>query len=73
MSAFADLIRESEGLGVDKLTWHCDVRGFTADELQAGRWACLASGPGVVVPCRAVGRTGEEALREVVAFLRRVG
>ncbi len=73
-TVMSGLIAEAEALGAVKLTWVCDVTGWTVDPQRDGRWTCkasLADATLTVVDC--VGRTGEEALREVVAFLRRVG
>lgn len=74
MSAFRDLILDAEKLGVTKLSWHVDVRGYAED---AGRWQCVATVPFDGKPVwsdtlTARGRTGEEALRELVCFLQRV-
>jgi hypothetical protein len=71
VSAFLDLIADAEKLGVTKLTWSCDVAGWSAEPQRPGRWKCRASAsdPEPVV-FEGLGRTGEEALREVVDFLR---
>lgn len=69
MSAFLDLIAQAEALGASKLTWACDVPGWSEDPRKPGRWTCRATHAGDVV-CEGLGRTGEEALRVVVDFLR---
>lgn len=71
MGAFRELLNQAEAFGVEKLVWECDVKGVTENEL-AQRWKCRASGPmGVeLTVIETVGRSGEEALREVVDFLR---
>jgi hypothetical protein len=71
VSAFLDLVAEAETLGVTKLTWHCDVRDWSKDPRRAGRWSCRISGPGIV-PAEGIGRTGEEAMREILGFLKAV-
>ncbi len=83
MSAFADLIRDADNLGVSKLVWECDVRGWAKDPQRDDRWTCRATaldpfaccgegiGPVQSAVYEARGRTGEEALRFVVDFLRR--
>jgi hypothetical protein len=57
----AALIAEAESLGVNKLTWTSE----------SGGWSCRASGRDVP-PCEGRGKTGEEATREIVNFLRRI-
>ncbi len=71
MSAFAELIAEAEGLGVTKLSWECDVRGWRKDPQRVSRWSCRATNSTDPAETYAgLGRTGEEALRAVVAFLK---
>ncbi len=78
MSAFLALVAEAETLGVTKLSWTCDVRGWTEDPRRIGRWTARAtvpeptSEPQVHTTYEGLGRTGEEALRVVVDFLKRV-
>lgn len=73
MSAFTDLLREAETLGATKLTWDCDLRDYASDERRANRWTCRASlRDATLTTVDCTGRTGEEALREIVAFLKAV-
>lgn len=71
MSAFRELLTEAETLGVTKLVFEVDPRGYNEDD-QKDRWECRASVPLPVQVISTVGRTGEEALRRVVGFLRRI-
>lgn len=72
VSAFKDLVSQAELLGVTKLTWVCDVRGWTRDERKPGRWTCRATVDAPIpVVYEGLGRTGEEAIRELVAFLEK--
>lgn len=71
MSAFGDLLSDADRLGVTKLVWECDVRGYRESPEKEGRWTCRASTPKLVVgTIEADGRTGEESLRRVVEFLK---
>ena len=70
MSAFRVLLEQADKLGVAKLVFACDVRGYREDD-QMKRWTCTASGNGLA-PAQGLGRSGEEALREIVGFLERI-
>lgn len=71
MSAFADLISTAGVLGVTKVVWEADLERWDEDPTRDGRWTCRATAPrvgnGIV---ESDGRTGEEALRRVVEFLK---
>jgi hypothetical protein len=75
VSAFSDLIREAENLGVTKFTWDVHVPGYS--ETDPLRWRCRATvtatsaAPVYLDALQSVGRTGEEALRRIVDFLKR--
>jgi len=71
MSAFADLLRDAERLGVTKAVWECNLPGFIDRPEREGRWTCRATAPKLpAMVIEADGRTGEEALRRVVEFLK---
>lgn len=73
MSAFIDLVNEAVALGATKLSWDCDTRDWDSEPRREGRWTCRAT---LLKPLHTVyeaaGRTGEEALRQIVDFLRRI-
>lgn len=71
MSAFSDLLRDADALGVTKCTWTLNVAGYTARPEREGLWTCLATVPKMPVgTIETDGRTGEEALRRLVEFLK---
>lgn len=77
MSAFEDLCAEAEALGATKLVWSCDLKDYAKAPRQDGRWGCTASvatrdgSPVFLDALQARGRTGEEAMRRIVDFLKR--
>lgn len=71
MSAFADLISTAGVLGVTKVVWEADLSRWDEDPQREGRWTCRATTPkAAVAVVESQGRTGEEALRRVVEFLK---
>lgn len=62
MSHFGQLLAEAETLGVAKLTWTSGPEG---------RWECRVTGDEGQI-FSAIGSTGEDALRDVLAFLRAI-
>lgn len=71
-SAFRQLIEEGDAYGITKLVWELDPQNYQEEDGRE-RWECRATVPSLPVQVIAtVGRTGEESLRRVVEFLRRV-
>lgn len=66
MSAFRQLLDEAGRLNVERLAFEVDPRGYNQED-QRERWTCRATCHGSTVTGH--GRTGEEAIRRVVAFL----
>lgn len=73
LSAFADLMVEADALGVTKCVWETNLRGIRDRQNREGEWSCRATVPGLPVGVvETEGRTGEEALRRLVEFLKAV-
>jgi len=70
-SAVRMLIEEADAYGITKLVWELDPRNYQEED-DRDRWTCRANVPLAVEVVSAVGRTGEEALRRIVEFVRRV-
>ena len=71
MSAFRDLLASAHALGARSIRFEVDLDAFFRDE-QAESWWSWENCYGDLPPRRepiAVGRTGEEALRRLVAKL----
>jgi hypothetical protein len=66
VSAFSQLLDEAGRLDVERLAFEVDPRGYTETDARE-RWTCRGTLRGSAVTGH--GRTGEEALRRVVAFL----
>ena len=67
LSVFRTLMEEARRLGAKELHFTVDLDDYREDDGKK-RWTCHATlEPGL--PNKAVGRTGEEALREMVKFL----
>lgn len=71
MGAFSDLMLEARKLGAAELNFNVNLNGFMGN-VDVPRWSCRCKldASEKPVPNHAVGRTGEEALRECVTFLR---
>ena len=70
MSVFSDLMLEAKVAGANTLCFVVDIEDFTGHSDRV-RWTVRSFGD-VKMPHVAVGRSGEEALRELVAFLKKV-
>lgn len=68
MGAFSDLMLEAKGRGAQALAFVVDLGGYTG-EPDRERWTCSAEHQ--TYPTTARGRSGEEALRNVVDALKR--
>jgi hypothetical protein len=68
MGALSNLMMEASAHGATRIRFVVDLMDYdgTADLTQ--RWACTAMG--LEIPHVAVGKTVEEALRELVKFLK---
>ncbi len=72
MSVFLELISRARSAGATRLQWECDVTDWASDPRRVGRWTCAAVATDRnAVPALATGRTGEEALRELVEAMER--
>lgn len=69
MGAFRDLLHEAESLGVLELNFRVRLGQYKEDSAPLWQARALLDPP---IPTHAVGRTGEEALRELVKFLHTV-
>ena len=74
MGAFTDLMLEAKLAGATSIGFRVDLEGFNG-ETDRLRWTARAVliEPMLSVPHVAVGRSGEEALRELVTYLKKVG
>lgn len=64
---------EAKAAGAISIGFRVDLEGFTG-ECDRLRWTARAViDPSPSVPHVAVGRSGEEALRELVVFLKKIG
>ena len=74
MGAFSDLMIEAQTLGALEIHFSVQLEGYKGDA-DTPRWAARAElRPDTFhqIPHVAKGRTGEEALRELVGFLRAI-
>lgn len=73
MSAFSELLTDADALGVTKLSFECALDGYAVRPDREGRWTCRATTPKMPVGVvETEGRTGEEALRRLVEFMKAV-
>lgn len=71
MSEFRSLLDRAHKAGAIGLTFRVTLEGYREDDMANRPWECHATiEPSL--PNVAKGRTGEEALRESVAFLERI-
>lgn len=67
------LLLEAKAAGAEQIHFSVDLTAFEEPRTTENRcWACQAPGS-TLVPHVATGRTGEEALRELVTFLKKIG
>lgn len=69
MGAFADLLGQAQKFGAHEITFRVRLEGAPSPDGHRPWTATALLDP--KVPNLAMGRTGEEALRELVAFLER--
>ncbi len=68
MGAFSDLMVEALELGIEDVEFTVNLRCYAGVADHVPRWSARAGA--VKIPHVATGRTGEEALRELVVFVR---
>lgn len=72
MSAFRELLTRAMKAGCTGVSFHASLVSYEEDNEQKKPWSCwLEFSP--LIPHRAEGRTGEEALREAVTWLEKLG
>lgn len=74
MGAFSSLMLEAKQLGAIEINFNVRLGDYGGETDETQRWAARAvlDDP-VRVPHVAVGRSGEEALRELVVYLKAIG
>ncbi len=74
MSVFSDLLLEAKAHGAERVEFSVDLNGYMGTP-DRHRWTARAtlSSSDPFVPHLALGRAGEEALRELVKFLKVTG
>ena len=72
MSEFRKLLERARAAGATRLYFAAALDGYREDDVSHLPWECRATLE-PHLPHVGKGRTGEEALREVVKFLERIG
>lgn len=72
MSEFRKLLDRAHKAGARRLYFTAELEGYREDDTSHQPWECKAALT-PHLPHVGKGRTGEEALREVVRFLERIG